>query len=1126
MDYLCELPNDAARRVALDSLPPDLNSTYERILDRVEASNTEVQKLVQRSLRWIICSETPLSLDALCEVVSVNEGDVILHYDAIADEEEILRWCSSLLRKSAAGDGLELAHFTVKEFLLSTVSNHSDRFAGYRIHSTDVHVEMGKICLTYLCLQDFNIDPAIERKALLRLRDTYSFWSYAAVYWPSHAREHLHDESLFSLAQRLFDPLKSKNFLSWAQTFVLSAYGKCLEEGLDNEKRVLFEKISQCSLAATPLHYAAMLALPHLCDWLLQKGCDVNQSSAFGRPLHCAVLGKCAPFGCADDPLEWGVFDSPWSADLVKNTVTLFIGAGADVHCSFSIHGSSSHYSLVKIGLLMSCYGVVRLLLKAGAIFDRSCIDYINNTIDCTEDEILDLLEEVEEKNLQEEDLGDFLRLRLKWQRTEAKKFVITKGQQSKDTPSCPTDDRALFLTATEFGQAETLKSLFLHRELNVDEELDANKRTALHIAAEKGFSDLIELLLERDANAHSLDCQGRTPLHHAAEAKDSRCISLLLEHGCDAAQVDHQGLTVWHLAALCGNIEALEILATRAAGTLLSTSDEPREGKTALLCAAQAGSEEGIKILLKLNGSLSDKSYDGSTMLHYAAKAENSGAFQALLNRGLDPHAQTKDGSSVLHCAAEGFSSREIIDLLIERGADPCIQRKDGATPIHLLCQGNKANEFSVSKEVALEKLVKVAKTLDQTNNEGLTALHLICQLSQGSRSDWGVQRAHATLLANGADPTIKDGRGKSSFKILLDAFGESHDTYFRPIFSESERKSLSKMMMCATLDHISDAEILNEKFRGLRPLSLAISYVDADMTAKMLEYPVDVDARNDDRYQHTALEFACIFGCRLKLFKTLLERSRKLSDRHGSGMGLIHFACKNNANTDLVSALLEAGANPNMRGFNNKTPLMFAAEAGILETMSLLLSHGADVSMVSSHGWNAAHFAALGGHETILQALTQTKIEFARTCPISWIGGRSSGANMLHIAASKGECAVIEYILDKQLLPDVNAGTNYQETALLFAAGEGHYRMVDSLLSRGADANIKHSTLKTSPLHASSHFGWERVVRLLVERGCDARTMDRNGLTAELYARRRGHTAIAELLREHVSNQGEQCL
>jgi len=1123
MDYLCELPNDAARRVALDSLPPDLKSTYERILDRVEASNTEVQNLVQRSLRWIICSETPLSLDALCEVVSVNEGDVILRRDAITDEEEILRWCSSLLRKSAAGDGLELAHFTVKEFLLSTVPNHNDRFAGYRIHSTDVHAEMGKICLTYLCLKDFNIDPAIERKALLRLQDTYPFWSYAAAYWPSHAREHLHDESLFSLAQRLFDPLKSKNFLSWAQTFILDAYVDCLEEGLDSEKRVLFEKITQSSLTATPLHYAAMLALPHLCDWLLQKGCDVNQSSAFGRPLHCAVLGKCASFGCTDDPLGMRDFDSVRPADLVKDIVTLFIGAGADVHCSFSIQGSSSHYSLVQIGLLTSSNDVVRLLLKAGAIFDRSCIEWVNDNMMIAGNRILDLLEEVEEKNLQQKDLGNFLRLRLEWQRTEAKKFIITKGPQSNDTPSCPTDDRALFLTATEFGQAETLKSLFLHRELNADEELDAKKRTALHIAAEKGFSDIIELLLERGANAHSLDCKGRTPLHHAAEAKDSRCISLLLEHGCDAAQVDHQGLTVWHLAALCDNIEALEILATRAAGTLLSTSGELREGKTALLCAAQAGSEEGIKILLKLKGSLSDKSYDGSTVLHYAAKAENSDAFQALLSQGLDPHTQTKDGSSVLHYAAEGFSSRQIVDLLIERGADPCIQRKDGATPIHLLCQGNKANEFSISKEMALEKLVEVAKTLDQTNNEGSTALHLICRLSQVNQSYW-VQRAHATLLANGADPTIKDGAGKSSFTILLDAYGKSYSTDFGSIITESER-ILSKMM-CATLDHIRDAEILNEKSRGLRLLSLAISYVDADMTAKMLEYPVDVDAKNDDQYQLSALELACIFGCHPKLFKTLLERSRRLSDRRASGSGLIHLACEYNANTDLVSALLEAGANPNMRGFNNETPLMFAAKAGKLETLSLLLSHGADVSMVSSDGWSAAHFATLGGHEIILQALTQTKIEFARTCSISWIGGRSSGANMLHIAASKGKCTVIEYILDNQLLPDVNAGTDYQETALLFAAGEGHYRVVESLLSRGANANIKHSTLQASPLHVSSHFGREPVVRLLLDRGCDARTMDVNGLTAELYARRGGHTAVAELLREYVSNQGEQYL
>ncbi|KAL1619009.1 hypothetical protein SLS54_006859 [Diplodia seriata] len=43
IDYLCTLPHDRARREALASLPPDLNSTYERILGRVvsQPSNSE-----------------------------------------------------------------------------------------------------------------------------------------------------------------------------------------------------------------------------------------------------------------------------------------------------------------------------------------------------------------------------------------------------------------------------------------------------------------------------------------------------------------------------------------------------------------------------------------------------------------------------------------------------------------------------------------------------------------------------------------------------------------------------------------------------------------------------------------------------------------------------------------------------------------------------------------------------------------------------------------------------------------------------------------------------------------------------------------------------------------------------
>lgn len=50
LDYICDLNTDKAIRRGLNSLPPTLFATYERILDRVNASNSDTQRLVQRVL--------------------------------------------------------------------------------------------------------------------------------------------------------------------------------------------------------------------------------------------------------------------------------------------------------------------------------------------------------------------------------------------------------------------------------------------------------------------------------------------------------------------------------------------------------------------------------------------------------------------------------------------------------------------------------------------------------------------------------------------------------------------------------------------------------------------------------------------------------------------------------------------------------------------------------------------------------------------------------------------------------------------------------------------------------------------------------------------------------------------
>jgi len=60
IDHICALSNDRSRRKALDTLPPDLPTTYERVLERVNASDEENQIIVQRTLRWILVGFPPL----------------------------------------------------------------------------------------------------------------------------------------------------------------------------------------------------------------------------------------------------------------------------------------------------------------------------------------------------------------------------------------------------------------------------------------------------------------------------------------------------------------------------------------------------------------------------------------------------------------------------------------------------------------------------------------------------------------------------------------------------------------------------------------------------------------------------------------------------------------------------------------------------------------------------------------------------------------------------------------------------------------------------------------------------------------------------------------------------------
>ena len=117
------------------------------------------------TLQWLVCATGRLGHHALLEALSITPGDTHLDPSCKVTEDDILRWCSSLVRRRADGDGIELAHFTVKEYLTHTETNldsyhHEDpRLLIFKIRPKESDKNLGLVCLTYLNMSHLEVLP-------------------------------------------------------------------------------------------------------------------------------------------------------------------------------------------------------------------------------------------------------------------------------------------------------------------------------------------------------------------------------------------------------------------------------------------------------------------------------------------------------------------------------------------------------------------------------------------------------------------------------------------------------------------------------------------------------------------------------------------------------------------------------------------------------------------------------------------------------------------------------------------------------------------------------------------------------------------------------------------------------
>ncbi len=209
------------------------------------------------------------------------------------------------------------------------------------------------------------------------------------------------------------------------------------------------------------------------------------------------------------------------------------------------------------------------------------------------------------------------------------------------------------------------------------------------------------------------------------------------------------------------------------------------------------------------------------------------------------------------------------------------------------------------------------------------------------------------------------------------------------------------------------------------------------------------------------------------------------------------------------LKPSLFSKGADVNAKR-NDYPLLMIVVQNGFKDIAELLIANGADVNARNSYGTTPLFVAARKGDTAIAGLLV------------------SNGADV-NAKDSGGATALIDAVMDEN--PDVAAlllGNGAEpdsrgmeeQTALMLALQKraGKRKLVELLISHGADVNAKKPGDGTTALFIAAGNNDEESVRLLLSKGADVNATCReancSGYTALMLVAGQGHSHIAELL------------
>ena len=559
--------------------------------------------------------------------------------------------------------------------------------------------------------------------------------------------------------------------------------------------------------------------------------------------------------------------------------------------------------------------------------------------------------------------------------------------------------------------------------------------------------------------------------LHNAVVTRNTKSVSRILKHpnARDIVDsVDENGQTALNLA-LSADLNYIIGLLVRG-GAYISVED--------LLLAARHSNTNFLRKLCgdgRTRGQVINRTdANGWTALQRAiAEYLGSRIVLTLLENGADPIPVDPEGSTVLVRAIRNFGDNEVIVALLEKGADPNVSSPDHWTVLHtaviydrdwsivasLLRRGADPNAINPYGQTVLHAGNFICRvSFPFVRNSSHLCFHLVIHFVPALYKQLDLFIIY-TLVISGGNVDITDSKGYTVLHraIKMKGRGNSNIIFIKCLLiaaatdcNAPTRDGKSALHLHARYGGGADAssEKIVNIFNSLQTVfgtgranGIELRIRNGSLVSALIHAGADVDLM--DLAGATPLYYAAAYG-----------------------------------NLSIVEALVRRNADPNLTDRNLMFPLDIALKCGFKEVVETLVSAGADVNAFNGVGRTPLLHAV-----TMVDGNVFVNIFIRHDCDVDL--RNPEGATALHLAATRGNCAAMNALLD------ANANTNIQDykgmTPLHYAICTTYpsaMASLNSLFRKGFDMQITDREGRTA-LHRAAVIGADlNIIYRLIRR------------------------------------------